>query len=410
MIESMRATPSASANGRGTIEASQLAVSILEQAAEPIIVLDVKGAITHASRQATVLAGQDPFGKGFDEVFPLVMVGGDTQSIHGHIIGREAVFRRADDRTFHVLYSRSPLQTDDGHEVGSVIVLADISNSKKVQDELRRSRTELQHLNASLEERVAIRTRELSRANIELIQRNRELQDFAYIASHDLQEPLRKISSFADLLMSDFGDQLEGDGSEYLARIRSAAIRMSDLLRGLLSFSRILTEAKPFRMADLGDVIGEVISDLHVLIAETGAEIQIGTLPSVEADRVQMRQLFQNLIGNAIKFARPEAPPRVTIRAKMVDSSKDVPGEMLCRIELSDNGIGFEQKYTDRIFSPFERLHGRTAYPGTGMGLAICRRIVERHHGELTAVSVPGQGSTFVVTLPVIQITREDDD
>jgi PAS domain S-box-containing protein len=390
------------------IVAERLAMSILEQAAEPIIVLDAHDRITHSSRQAAVLAGQDPLGKAFETVFPLRMQD-DSPSIGGHIIGREAIFERADERRFYVHYSRSPLRDQSGSDIGSVIVLADISRSKQVEEELRRSRKDLQRLNESLEERVLLRTRELSRANIALINKNRELQDFAYVASHDLQEPLRKISSFADLLTSEFGSELHEDAIAYLDRMRGAAIRMSDLLRGLLAFSRVLTEARPFRMVDLKSAIEDVVSDLQVLIEETGASIEIGTMPSVEADAVQMRQLFQNLIGNSIKFAKDGKTPAIRIKAKLVESGGSEK-EMVARIEVADNGIGFDQKYLDRIFAPFQRLHGRSAYPGTGMGLAICRRIVERHHGDLTAESAPGEGARFVVTLPVVQIAGTDEE
>jgi signal transduction histidine kinase len=413
VVESMRAVPSTGSNTNGAaapLEADSLAISILEQAAEPILVLNDFDEVIHASRQAIVLAGQDPVGKPFDDVFSLEMPSGDSQSIGGHIIGRDAIFRRADDRTFYLLYSRSPLLGEDGTSSGSVIVLADISRTKQVEEQLRRSREDLQRLNDNLEERVAQRTRALSRANIALIQKNRELQDFAYVASHDLQEPLRKISSFVDLFMDEFGEEVSDDGHGYLCRIRDSALRMSELLRGLLSFSRVLTEARPFHMIDLSMVIEGVLADLQILIEETGTVVETRLLPSIEADETQMRQLFQNLIQNAIKFARPDEPPRVRIKAKMVEAASDVPGEMMCRIEVADNGIGFHEKYLDRIFTPFQRLHGRSAYPGTGMGLAICRRIVERHHGELTATSAPGEGSCFVIKLPVVQFSRDSEE
>lgn len=224
---------------------------------------------------------------------------------------------------------------------------------------------------------------------------NRELQDFAYVASHDLQEPLRKIQAFGDRLNSKYGDVLTDKGRDYLARMQNAAARMQTLIEDLLSFSRVTTKAQPYVPVNLKKIAAGVVSDLEVRIEETGATVEIGNLPTVDADALQMRQLFQNLIGNALKFHKKDVPPVVKLEAAR-------EGKMY-EIKVIDNGIGFEEKYSDRIFTIFQRLHGRSAYEGTGIGLAVCRKIVERHGGNITARSTPGEGATFILTLPVKQ-------
>lgn len=234
---------------------------------------------------------------------------------------------------------------------------------------------------------------------LELERRNRELQDFAHVASHDLQEPLRKIRAFSDLLDTDYGDVLGEEGRVFVDRVRHAATRMSTLITDLLSFSRVTTQGGTFEPTDLNDVIEGVLIDLEIAVKESGAEIDVGDLPTLEVDPVQMRQLFQNLIGNAIKFQKPDEPPRIEIRATIRASG--VGRRKLCRVEVTDNGVGFDPKHAARIFSPFQRLHNRAEVEGTGMGLAICRRIVERHDGRISAESEVNAGTTFIVELPV---------
>lgn len=239
----------------------------------------------------------------------------------------------------------------------------------------------------------------------ELESSNRELQDFASVAAHDLQEPLRKIQSFADRLVAKSRDMLSDESKDYLDRMQNAAQRMQNLINDLLGYSRVTTQAQPFHAVDLKQIFSNILSDLEVRIEQTKGRIEISELPTIEADRMQMNQLFQNLISNALKFHKPEEPALVQIEATLLDGRKHLlrghhhDGE-LCQIAIKDNGIGFDEKYLDRIFTIFQRLHGRNEYEGTGIGLAICRKIVERHGGELTAKSAPGQGSTFIVTLP----------
>ena len=226
----------------------------------------------------------------------------------------------------------------------------------------------------------------------ELERSNKELQDFASIASHDLQEPLRKIRSFGDLLKSKCSDTLDEQGQDFIDRMQSAGRRMNELIQSLLAYSRVTTKAEPFSQVDLNQTLQDALSNLEVRIREEGAAIDAETLPAVEADPLQMAQLFQNLLSNAIKFRQKGQPPKVKI------SSRHCGDQLEIRVE--DNGVGFDQQYLDRVFAPFERLHGRSEYEGVGMGLAICRKIVERHRGMITATSAPGKGATFIVKLP----------
>jgi light-regulated signal transduction histidine kinase (bacteriophytochrome) len=228
---------------------------------------------------------------------------------------------------------------------------------------------------------------------------NKELQDFAFAASHDLQEPLRKIQSFGDLLSSEFSSSISEEGRDYLARMQNAAARMRDLIDSLLAYSRVTTQIRPFFDVALGEAVEEALANLVVRMEETNASVEVAELPIVEGDKVQIVQLFQNLIGNALKFHREGEPPRVRIYARPIHDSQSLKGDAY-EICVADDGIGFDEAYLSRIFSPFQRLHGRSEYEGVGIGLAICRKIVERHHGRITATCTPGQGAVFMVTLP----------
>ena len=241
---------------------------------------------------------------------------------------------------------------------------------------------------------------DLASINRELERSNTELEQFAYVASHDLQEPLRKIQAFGDRLQSKCADSLDERGTEYLKRMLNAATRMRELINGLLSYSRVTTRAKPFSPTDLNSVVKGVISDMEITISRTDARIQKDDLPVVYADELQMRRLFQNLIGNAMKFKREDVAPVVKIYSEIIDDSNSEEYGM-CRISVEDNGIGFEEKYVERIFEVFQRLHGRNKYYGSGIGLAICRKIVNRHGGTITAESEPGRGAKFMFTLPL---------
>ena len=275
----------------------------------------------------------------------------------------------------------------------------------------------LEESTISLEARVLERTRDIEKVNQQLMVSNRELQDFASVASHDLQEPLRKIQAFGDRLRTRFGDAMPDDAKDYLERMRSAAGRMQVLIDDLLTFSRVTTKAQPFRKVDLNKIVDDVLIDLETRLAQTEGRVERQNLPTVAADSLQMRQLFQNLISNGLKFRRPDTPPVVTIRAVAAEVTGPTDGNAetataapYSEIRVQDNGIGFEQKYAERIFTIFQRLHGRNTYEGTGIGLAICRKIVERHRGTIEAISEPDRGATFVIRLPLQQPTDESVD
>jgi PAS domain S-box-containing protein len=226
---------------------------------------------------------------------------------------------------------------------------------------------------------------------------NSELEQFAYVASHDLQEPLRKIQAFGDRLKTKYEAGLGPEGLDYLTRMQNAAARMQILIQDLLSLSRVTSNSKPFTTVDLGDVIRTVVSDLEMRIHDANGSVDIGTLPVIFGDRGQMAQLFQNLIGNGLKFRKPGQNPVVKIESEVQTLPNGAPG---WQITVQDNGIGFDEKYRDRIFQIFQRLHGRSEYEGTGIGLAICRKIVDRHGGVITAHGSPGAGARFIILMP----------
>ncbi len=242
----------------------------------------------------------------------------------------------------------------------------------------------------NFEMELALRTNKLEASN-------RELQQFSYIASHDLQEPLRKITAFGDRLVAHAGETLDEKSKDYLKRMQSAASRMKQLIEDLLNYSRVTTQANPFEVVSLEKLIEETIALLELRIAETGGKIEIeGKLPVVHGDRSQLQQLIQNLLANALKYHQADLPPKIVI------SGHKLTGR-LAEIKITDNGIGFNEKYLDRIFIPFQRLHTRDEYAGTGIGLAISQKIVQRHGGTITAKSQPGIGSSFIITLPTTE-------
>lgn len=295
------------------------------------------------------------------------------------------------------------------------ILLATYGTAVHKNEELMKAEAELRELNEQLEAKVMERTAELTeeiaqrrrveeelRAKSEelkayakrLEQSNRELQDFAHVASHDLQEPIRKIQTFADRLRISYNDRLDEKGRDCLERMRHTAKRMQDLVLDLLKYSRLGTGPGYIEPVDLKTLLDETVFDLGVLIEETDAVVEIGELPIIEADAVQMRQLFQNLIVNSIKYRGIDRPV-----VKIYETGPK--GDGFHEIRVEDNGMGFDETYLEKIFKPFQRLHGRnSSYEGTGMGLAICRRIVERHGGTITARSEPGRGSIFMARLP----------
>ena len=270
---------------------------------------------------------------------------------------------------------------------GLFVVNPAVLKIRQIMREMRRSHDDLK-----------LYARKLERSN-------KELQDFASIASHDLQEPLRKIQAFSDRLRSKCAEALDSQGRDYLDRIQNAAGRMHTLINDLLTYARVATKAQPFVTTDLVSVTREVVSDLEARIEQVKGRVVVGELPCIEADPLQVRQLMQNLIGNSLKYNRPDVPPVVNIYSHHLQEghtrTQNPQSGPYCEIMVEDNGIGFEEIYAEKIFTIFQRLHGRTEYEGTGVGLAVCRKIVERHGGTILAQSTPGEGSRFTVTLPV---------
>jgi light-regulated signal transduction histidine kinase (bacteriophytochrome) len=216
------------------------------------------------------------------------------------------------------------------------------------------------------------------------------MEEFAYIASHDLQEPLRTVNSFVDLLHQNYEDRLDAEGKEYLSYIYQSTTRMSELIRGLLDYSR-LGKHKAFELTDCDQIVQHAIDDLHAAIGESHATVTYDRLPVIRALPSEMQQLFLNLIGNAIKFRKKDIDPVIHISAQQIDGG--------WQFRVSDNGIGIEAKNAAKIFILFQRLHNRDQYPGTGIGLSYCKKIVELHQGTLRVESVPGQGSDFFFTI-----------
>jgi len=226
--------------------------------------------------------------------------------------------------------------------------------------------------------------------NQRLEQSNRELEQFATIASHDLQEPLRKIMVFSEMLK----DTISPEGADYLNRLQASVKRMQSLITDLLCLSRVNRKGQPFRVLDLNNVLHMVLDDLNMMLLDTKGQVLIKPLGTVEADEGQIRQLLQNLIGNALKYHRDQVPPVVNIYGQLIEDGR------VYQIVIEDNGIGIQEEYFSRIFEPFQRLHGLSLYPGTGMGLTICKKIVERHKGSISLTSQLGQGSQFRITIP----------
>jgi signal transduction histidine kinase len=265
----------------------------------------------------------------------------------------------------------------------------------------------LGELNETLEQQVAERTRLAEQRAEELARSNNELEQFASVASHDLQEPLRKIRMYSGRLPQRLGDALPEEAASDLSRIQGAAERMQRLIDDLLSFARVGSRQHAFEPVDLAELTREVVGDLEARIEELQARVEINELPVVAADPAQMSQLLLNLIGNALKFHREDVPPLVRISSQLLPEQPARFGAEAgvgrrCLITVEDNGIGFDPKYAERAFSAFERLHSRFDYEGTGIGLSIARKIARRHGGELTAASTPGEGSVFTVTLPLL--------
>ena len=364
--------------------AERLLLDILDTVREPLLVLDDEFRVTHANRaffgtfqvQPADTIGTVLFalGDGQWDIAPLREMLRDKLPLESQLddfdvdhefpgIGRKIMLLNAR------LVTQGPGEP-------RIILLA-------IEDITQRRYTEW---------RLAEQHRELQRSN-------EALDEFASVASHDLQEPVRKIISFGDMLNTSAGPGLAPSDQERLKRMLNAAARMRTLINDLLLYSQISTRVQPLVRTDLTRIAREVLADLETTIAESGGRVEIGELGAIDADPLQMRQLLQNLIGNALKYRREGVPPVVQLESEL-------HGGRECVLTVSDNGIGFSENHISKIFRMFVRLHGRGKYEGSGIGLAICRKIVERHNGTISATSTAGQGATFTVTLPVTQVAR----
>jgi PAS domain S-box-containing protein len=305
------------------------------------------------------------------------------------VINREEYYLNIVGRKHWLLTSKLPLRDQGGKIVGLVGIGRDINRQKEAETALLENAEKLRQSAAQLE------------------RSNRDLQDFAYVASHDLQEPLRKVCIFSERLKEANDGKFNAESLEYLDRVQQATVRMQNLINDLLAFSRVTTKAQPFAPVNLTEVAKGVVSDLEVRIESAKGRVELGQLPVIDAEPLQMRQLLQNLIGNALKFRRPEEPPVVRVGAQMIPDPKN-PEKKLCQLMITDNCIGFDEKYLDRIFNVFQRLDTTRKYEGTGMGLAIVRKIALYHGGDITAKSKPGVGSTFIVTIPASHSQNTD--
>ncbi|WP_221622061.1 sensor histidine kinase [Larkinella knui] len=298
--------------------------------------------------------------------------------------------RRQDGQYRWLLDNGVPRFLPDGQFVGYIGSCIDIDQSKTLHEEL--------------ENRVAERTRALAQANDDLIRSYKNLEQFSFVASHDLQEPLRKIQSFCTVLIDEYGRAVGDNGIDLMQRMQSAANRMQTLIQGLLGYSRTARPG-PFEAVDLGRVVSQVLDDLEMAIAEQAAQITVDPLPTLMGDPLQLHQLFQNLLTNALKFARSDQTLEISIESHTVTHADFLPAlsPPFIRwevISVRDNGIGFAPEYSERIFQIFERLHGRMQYPGAGIGLAVCKQVVENHRGLIRVQSQPNQGTTFTLYLP----------
>lgn len=273
-----------------------------------------------------------------------------------------------------------------------------------LEKEVSHRTQQLQEINHQLEQEIQERKeteRLLQAYTIDLEKSNRQLQDFAYVASHDLQEPLRKIQAFSDRLLNRYQEKLDDRGILYLERMHAAASRMQTLVVDLLAYSSVTTERKSFTAVDLNKVLNDVTSALESQIEREQGTVNIPTLPTINGDKTQLHQLFQNLISNALKFHKPDVAPMINLHVDhLPENEQDTVGPTV-QITVQDNGIGFDQKYADRLFEMFQRLESRDDFEGTGMGLAICQKIVERHQGTITAKGEEGVGASFIVILPL---------
>ncbi|MFD1143528.1 ATP-binding protein [Larkinella insperata] len=355
------------------------------QVLEPIIekgqIIDFRFKLTNQAYASYAQATPEQLqGKRVGEVFPGYF---ETESFTNPVL----TFTTGQPLTFEIHYDK------DGLDLYNLMSTSKLDNEVVIHFT---DFTRLRQLQLQLESKID-----------ELKRSNDSLQQFAYVASHDLQEPLRKIQSFSSILQQQFESQFDDGGKHLLHRMQLAAERMAILIKDLLTYSRLSTGQALQQPVSLNGVVNQVLDNLSLLVEESRAELDIEDLPVVQGDEMQLGQLFQNLLSNAVKFTRPGEKPQISVRYLFLERQQLPFGvnprndsTHFHQITVSDRGIGFDTKYLDRIFQVFQRLHGKNEYAGTGVGLAICQRVVQNHGGVITASSRPGEGATFTVYLP----------
>ncbi len=370
---------------RQILASEMFAALVLDQAQDAIVACDSSGQVISANRAAEQLCGANPLFQFFDAVFPLRRMIGPNPDDPRHaelaaemplfpmastvqfLRGIEAVFLRNDGTRADLLLSVGQLLSAEQAAIGIVVTMTDVSDRKRAEEALRKSAEELARSNA-------------------------DLQQFAFAASHNLMEPLRTVGGFVQLLERKYGDRLDAEAHTFIQFAVDGIKRMETLIRDLLAYSRVNTRGKELAPTDAAVALSEALGNLHASIVEATAEISCGELPTVRADSSQLTQLFQNLLGNAVKF-RGEAPPKIEVGAARDGG--------FWRFSVRDNGIGIDPKFYSAVFEPFRSLHTKKQYPGTGIGLATCKKIVERHGGRIWVESQLGEGATFHFTLPI---------
>ncbi len=370
-----------------------LPINILRKDLQGRVTFGNRGYVEKMGRPLSELLGRTDF-----ELFPQELaekyLRDDQQVVQqGRIFEDVEEHRQADGARSYVHVLKAPVRDSSGKVTGIQVIFWDVTDRKRAEDALQQT-------------------------TADLVRSNKELEQFAYVASHDLQEPLRMVTSYTQLIARRYADKLDQDAKEFMQFAVNGALRMQRLIQDLLAYSRVGTRGQPFELVDCNDVLVAVRENLRLVIEETGAELRTDRLPLVMGDPVQLTQLLQNLVGNALKF-RGQATPRIVIRCERRPSTvcpidagpgpgvkSAVPDEEWV-IQVEDNGIGIEPQYFDKIFVIFQRLHSHDQYPGTGIGLAICRKIVERHGGRIWVESIAGRGSTFSFTLPVAELAVE---
>lgn len=383
-------------------DSSERLQAVIDTAVDGVILIDAAGIVQTFNKACEALFGYaaeevvgrnvrmlmpEPYHAEHDDYLSRYLETGERKIIG---IGREVSARRKDGTVFPIELSVG--EAHRGEDRNFVGIIRDVTARKEAETALIMHSREMQRLN-----------RALRRQSVDLERSNAELRMFASAASHDLKEPLRKIQTFGDFLVSEYAERLDEDGRHYVSIMVEGAARMARMIDGILAYSRAGLAGIDIAEVDLAEHWRAVCSDLEIQIEEAGATIEIGALPTIEADPVRLQQVFQNLLSNALKYRSPRRPLSIVVAAAIRPGAA---GGQECVISITDNGSGFDPEFAEAIFEPFKRLQGRRGIDGIGLGLALCHRIVRLHDGNIEAEGRPGKGATFRVVLPVRQEAR----